>query len=705
MERLRGELFARAGLAHDEHAQRAFGDEGEEAVEVCVGRCGRERRCCDAEIALHDEKRGPDLGDLAGRQRMGSGSDDRAIDACPVRAAQVFEHERRTHAKPRMPARHGLVQDLHVTLFSATDDEIAARHEIARVGAPIPEDDGTGPVGRPEVEGVRARLLFRKVAHRPVTLTLPSPSRCSKPESGTAGGAEREESVWYSLRLMARRVGRYQLHEPIASGGMAVVHLGRIVGPIGFSRTVAIKRLHPHLATDPEFVTMFLDEARLAARVQHPNVVATLDVVASEGELFLVMDYVLGASLSQLLRWAKEAGSLIPPAVASSIIAGALYGLHAAHEARDEGGELLAIVHRDVSPQNILVGVDGVARVVDFGVAKAASRAQSTRDDQIKGKLAYMAPEQISRKMVDRRADVYAAGVVLWEALAARRLFVADDVAAVAAMVLEGAVAPLTGIRPDLTSGIDDVVKQALAREPAVRFGAAIDFAAALEAAIQPAPQREVGAWVARIAGKELDGRRKLVSVVERRPFAEGLAERKDDQAIEGLLVRPKTPEEAKALATALTSKLSLGLTASEVLAPPSSTPMPGEVAHRRAKRLWVGGALAFALAAGGGAFGAFALRHAADAGVSLPPAPAVVVPRAANETGPAATPSASSAPEPAATIAAAAPSSESPHNGTSHPRLSHQHVASAPPSPAKSCDPPFALDPNGVKRFKPWCI
>jgi serine/threonine-protein kinase len=468
---------------------------------------------------------------------------------------------------------------------------------------------------------------------------------------------------------MARRVGRYQLHEPIASGGMAVVHLGRIVGPIGFSRTVAIKRLHPHLATDPEFVTMFLDEARLAARVQHPNVVATLDVVASEGELFLVMDYVLGASLSQLLRWAKEAGSLIPPAVASSILAGALYGLHAAHEARDEGGELLAIVHRDVSPQNILVGVDGVARVVDFGVAKAASRAQSTRDDQIKGKLAYMAPEQISRKNVDRRADVYAAGVVLWEALAARRLFVADDVAAVAAMVLEGTVPLLTGIRPDLTTGIDDVVKQALAREPAVRFGAAIDFAAALEAAIQPAPQREVGAWVARIAGKELDGRRKLVSAVERTPFAEG----NDDKAIEGLLVRPKTPEEAKALATALTSKLSLGLAPPELLSPSSSAPMPGEVAHGRVKGIWAGGA--------------------PDAAT-----------QSADGTGPAATPSASVASEPAAP-AAAAPPLDGSHNTPSHPRPPRQHIASAPPAPGKSCDPLFTLDPNGVKRFKPWCL
>src|ERR1700733_14777693 len=184
-----------------------------------------------------------------------------------------------------------------------------------------------------------------------------------------------------------RILGRYALYDEIAAGGMATVHLGRLIGPVGFSRTVAIKRLHQQYAKNPEFVAMFLDEARLAARIRHPNVVPTVDVVAMEEELFLVMEYIQGESLSRLFRAASVAAAPIPRSVAVTIMAGVLHGLHAAHEAKTEHGQPLDIVHRDVSPQNVLVGVDGVARVLDFGVAKAAHRVQTTQDGRIKGKL------------------------------------------------------------------------------------------------------------------------------------------------------------------------------------------------------------------------------------------------------------------------------------------------------------------------------
>src|SRR5690349_19226664 len=204
-------------------------------------------------------------------------------------------------------------------------------------------------------------------------------------------------------------VGRYALFEEIACGGMAAVHVGRLVGPVGFSRTVAIKRLHPQFAKDPEFVTMFLDEARLAARVRHPNVVPTLDVVASQGELFLVMEYVQGEAFARLLHVTKQNGQRIPRDIVCSVLVAVLHGLHAAHEAKSERGEPLGIVHRDVSPQNILVGVDGIPRVLDFGIAKAIGRYQQTGQGVIKGKLGYMPPEQVRGEAIDRRADLYAA--------------------------------------------------------------------------------------------------------------------------------------------------------------------------------------------------------------------------------------------------------------------------------------------------------
>jgi eukaryotic-like serine/threonine-protein kinase len=208
-----------------------------------------------------------------------------------------------------------------------------------------------------------------------------------------------------------RLVERYLLCDQIGFGGMATIHLARLLGPEGFSRTVAVKQLHPQFAQDPQFVAMFLDEARLAVRIRHGNVVSPLDIVATGAELFIVMDYVNGESLAALLR---DAPFPLEPAIASAIVVHVLLGLHAAHEATSERGESLGIVHRDVSPQNILVGQDGVARVLDFGIAKAAARSQTTEEGKLKGKIGYMAPEQLRLEAVDRRADLFTTGIVLW---------------------------------------------------------------------------------------------------------------------------------------------------------------------------------------------------------------------------------------------------------------------------------------------------
>jgi eukaryotic-like serine/threonine-protein kinase len=321
-----------------------------------------------------------------------------------------------------------------------------------------------------------------------------------------------------------RIVGRYGIYQPIAAGGMATVHYGRLLGPVGFSRTVAIKRLHAQFAQDPEFVSMFLDEARLAARIRHPNVVPTLDVVAADGELFLVMEYVAGESLARLVRMVVGKSALVPTPIVVAIMCGVLRGLHAAHEATNERGEPLGIVHRDVSPQNVLVGIDGQARVLDFGVAKATGRIHTTRDGKLKGKLAYMAPEQLRGKTLDRRTDVFAASIVLWEALTGTRLFHGESEGEVLTRVLEGDVVPPSSVvsperaTPETLAAlraIDDIVLRGLARRPDDRYESARDMAVALDRAATSAKISDISEWVECLAKDVLASRAQQIADIE----------------------------------------------------------------------------------------------------------------------------------------------------------------------------------------------
>jgi serine/threonine-protein kinase len=316
--------------------------------------------------------------------------------------------------------------------------------------------------------------------------------------------------------LASRQViGRYDIYAKIASGGMASVHFGRLLGAAGFSRTVAIKRLHPHLAEDPEFVSAMIDEARMVARIHHPNVVPTLDVVSDGGELLLVMEYVRGESLSRLLKTESARVSGVPLPISSAMVVGALHGLHAAHEATDDRGAPLGIVHRDVSPQNILVGVDGTARVIDFGVAKAAGRLQTTRAGVFKGKMAYVAPEQLAAGEVTRAADVYAMGVVLWETLAGKRLFQADSDAELVVKVLAGAKEPPSVYAPHLSPEFDALVMKALELDPADRFGSAQEMADTLRRVVPPAFPTDLGRWVEQAAREALTDRGAALAEIE----------------------------------------------------------------------------------------------------------------------------------------------------------------------------------------------
>ncbi len=303
------------------------------------------------------------------------------------------------------------------------------------------------------------------------------------------------------------RIGRCAVFGELAAGGMATVYVGRLAGAAGFARRVAIKSLHAQYAKDPDFLAMFLDEARLSGRIQHPNVVRVLDVISSEDELHLVMEYIEGESLSKLVRLLSSRGTCLPLPISVAILIGVLDGLHAAHEARSEDGSPLEIVHRDVSPQNVLIGSDGLPRILDFGIAKAVGRMQSTRGDQLKGKLAYMAPEHLARAALDRRGDVYAAGILLWELLTGERLFHADDEISTFRRALEARVVAPSSVRPELPAALDQIVLRALAKSPAERFQTARDFSYALEKSGLAASVRDVSVWVQETAHESLSER------------------------------------------------------------------------------------------------------------------------------------------------------------------------------------------------------
>lgn len=313
-----------------------------------------------------------------------------------------------------------------------------------------------------------------------------------------------------------QRIGRYDLIAEIASGGMATVYLGRLSGVGGFQRNVAIKCLHPHLAKNLEFVEMFLDEARLAALIHHPNVVSIHEVGEAEQGFYLVMDYVEGDTLATLLSRSSSRGMAVPTGVANRIVIDMLSGLHAAHDLKDARGQVVGLVHRDVSPQNVLVGTDGITRITDFGVAHAATRLSATRVGQLKGKLAYMAPEQAQgEEQLDRRADVFSAGVVLWESLAQRRLFKASNEAATLTRVLTEPVASPAEHNPKLAPAVAQVCLRALEREPAARYASCAEFAEALTEAAGAhaclASVREVAEYVEALVGAEVESQRSAV--------------------------------------------------------------------------------------------------------------------------------------------------------------------------------------------------
>jgi serine/threonine protein kinase len=345
-----------------------------------------------------------------------------------------------------------------------------------------------------------------------------------------------------SERGPAATVGRYALFEQFAVGGMATVHFGRLDGAGGFSRVVAIKRLLPEFVQNHEFTEMLLKEARLAARVRHPNVVATLDVVATKGDVLLVLDYVHGEALSTLCRTqAKQKKEHVPLAIAVGILLDMLLGLSAIHDATDEKGRSLSLVHRDISPPNVLVGADGIARVLDFGIATALEHVETVAPERRKGKRGYMSPEQVRGERLTQRSDVFAAGIVTWELLATHRLFPADQENEPGEALLRGDYPHPNQFRTELSDELDAVVMRAISLDPSDRYATIHELHDALEAAAPPrANSRRIGEWVLDLARDALAERTRKVARAENW-VAEELPLKSTPFAAE-LPLRPQSP-------------------------------------------------------------------------------------------------------------------------------------------------------------------
>jgi len=299
---------------------------------------------------------------------------------------------------------------------------------------------------------------------------------------------------------------RYKIVERIDSGGMAEVFKGRARAIHGIEKTVAIKRILPHLARNRKFVAMFLDEARLAVYLNHANIVQVFDIARSNGDYFIVMEFVEGANLRTLLEVARSTGRPFPLEKAIYIAAEVCRGLAYAHERSDFSGRPLKIVHRDVSPPNVLLSYEGEVKLVDFGLAKAASQLEESDPDILKGKLGYMSPEQAWGRDVDHRADVFAAGILLWEMLANRRLFRGETDLMTLELVRRAEVPPLSAHNDRVTPDLEQVVMRALAQDPARRYPDARQFADELwrflfANGLKVTPQ-ELGAWVREVTGR-----------------------------------------------------------------------------------------------------------------------------------------------------------------------------------------------------------
>ncbi len=295
----------------------------------------------------------------------------------------------------------------------------------------------------------------------------------------TSVSVEDEIGLSEASEMEGEQLGKYRLKRHLATGGMAEIYLAEQSGPEGFAKEIVIKRILPHLARDKDFTAMFLDEARLAANLNHPNIGQIHELGEVDGNYYIAMEFIDGASLEQLL----SAGTPIPADVAARIVADVLQALDFAHESKDRRGKPLGLVHRDVTPSNIMVSVDGIVKLVDFGVAKASSKGHKTQTGAVKGKFAYMAPEQVESQNIDRRADIFAIGIVFFELLTGERPF-GEDLAAVSRILHEEPPSPQE-LDPTIPEPFARVVMRALRKDVAARYPTAHTMLLDIETALR----------------------------------------------------------------------------------------------------------------------------------------------------------------------------------------------------------------------------
>jgi serine/threonine-protein kinase len=511
------------------------------------------------------------------------------------------------------------------------------------------------------------------------------------------------------VAVEGERLDRFELVAELASGGMATVYLARLSGVGGFQRFVAIKRLHPHLAKEGEFIQMFLDEARLAARIHHPNVVPILEIGTSADGYYLVMEYIEGDTLARLLARAAQNHEKIPPGIGVRLVLDTLAGLHAAHELKDDDGKALEIVHRDVSPQNVLVGVDGTARITDFGVARASSRLSTTRSGQLKGKLAYMAPEQAkAASNVDRRADVFAMGVVLWEILACKRLFKGDGEADTLNRVLHEPIPTLRTASPLVPAVLETVVMKALERDRDKRYATAADFSEALERAARVlglmAAPREVAAYVEEAIGAEISQQRDAVRawLTRSEPSKHGIKvpEPRDAQSetkVEGSGRRVDSQPSSVSSVSSAVVEIPGGTAAAAEPAPETVHSSSRARASNRS-RTWA--AAIVTLVAIGGVAIAFTRWQAAH---TLPPAPKSVAASSALAPAPDPAPASAPAPAPAPASAPAPAPASAPAPSSAPSEIPTASASASAPRPRPAAPRPAPKPaPNGAPSPAP---